>query len=290
MGGAFDNFDPTGTKKPVPPTPAPGGAFSNFNPTAAAPPATTTAPKGGAFSNFDPTGANQQQTTNNGAPQPGWGINWRTGDVTMPQPVQDWGNIAGNEASMGLPERMGLPGLKAASDAARQRLGPIASTTADVAGNILSPTTFLNALGGPILAGAAHEGIKSAAAGNDLKTIAEDTTGGAAWGSLGYGAAKLAPKVLPTLTQEGVKMGLGYAAHQALGGWADATLPEGVSTIAPWLSGYGLSHKIGEVAGEQVRKVADLPATKQALQNFILGAGSALRTAGGPWGQWIPGQ
>src|SRR5580698_7323773 len=64
----------------------------------------------------------------------GWGIDWsKGGQVTMPQSVQDFGDIAGNEATMGT-----FASLKAQADAARQRLGPAASAGADMTGNVLS--------------------------------------------------------------------------------------------------------------------------------------------------------
>ena len=66
--------------------------------------------------------------------------------------------VAWNEALM-----KSLPGLRAQAEAARQRLGPVAAASADVAGNFGSPTTALNFVPyvGPELAGGLHEGIKS---------------------------------------------------------------------------------------------------------------------------------
>ena len=164
---------------------------------------------GGGYVPFNPNGGQQ---TDSAAAGPGWSIDWSKpgGQVTMPQSVQDFGDIAGNEAGMG------LPGLRVQTDAARQRLGPAASAVADVAGNILSPTTLLNAVPyvGPELAGGAHEGIKSYAAGNDWKTIGEDALGGVAFGALGQGAARIAPEVLPQLTKQGVQLGLAHAANK----------------------------------------------------------------------------
>jgi hypothetical protein len=97
---------------------------------------------------------------------------------------------------------MNLLGLRQQAEAARQRLGPAAAGSADVVGSILSPTTLLNAVPGvgPELAGAAHEGIKSAATMNPneswmdyAKRVSEDTAGGAAWGGAGHIAAAAAP-------------------------------------------------------------------------------------------------
>src|SRR5215472_1268930 len=47
-------------------------------------------------------------------PGAGWGISGWGGDITMPQPVQDWANVAGNEASMA-----SIPALRAQAEAAR---------------------------------------------------------------------------------------------------------------------------------------------------------------------------
>lgn len=240
-------------------------------------------------------GGGGQQTGDQGGaqtqPSQGWGVNWRTGDVTMPQSAQDWGTVAGNEAAVGLPA---LLGQKAQIDAARQRLGPAAAASADVAGNILSPTTLLNAVGGPELAGALHEGIKSAATnwntdeswGDYLKRVGEDTGGGAALGGLGHGAAALAPKVLPQLTKEGVKAALTYGVHKVAGGLAGGDI---IKEAIPLLGVYQGLDKVGEKAGEWAGSFAGSPATRQAIQNFILGGGSAARTAAGPYDQWMPG-
>ena len=176
------------------------------------------------------TGGGQQTTaggqqTPPAQPSQPWTLNPQTWNVPLPQSVQDWGNVAGNEADMG------LPGLKAQADAAaaRQRIGPLAAMSADVAGNVMSPTSLLNALpGGPVLAGGAHEGIKSYMSQPNWipdqqgwKRIGEDTAGGMAAGALGMGAAKAAPVVAPVLSRVAVQGGIptaaGIVGHQLFG-------------------------------------------------------------------------
>ena len=236
------------------------------------------------------TGGGQSQRTTGGgqqaggASQPsGWGVNWRTGDVTMPQPVQDFGNVAGNEATMGT-----LPGLRTEAEAARKRLGPAASSGADVAGNVLSPTTLISAVPyvGPELAGALHEGIKSYAAGNPWTTIADDAAMGSISGFGGQLAAKAAPVVLPQLTKAAVDLGpaaaMTAAAHKVFG--------DPSKDILGALGGYALMRNLSEGAAEGAKKLAGSPVTQQAIKSLILGGSSAFRQGAGPWDQWIPGQ
>jgi hypothetical protein len=279
MAGAFDDFDPTGAKQKDQPVAAPqpkqpaGGAFSDFNPTGAKPVAAAPAP-----APADPNAA--------AASPSGWGIDWSNPwykggpALTVPQSVQDFGDIAGNEAMAQNPANYA---------AARARLSPEAATSADFVGNILSPTTLLNAVPyvGPELAGGVHEGLKSYAAGNPWSTITQDTAGGGIAGLLGQGVARAAPKVLPKLTDEGLKAGITYGAHKLFGGWAGGdVVKEGAGLLGLWA---GLD-KVGEKAGELVHHVASSAPTRQAIQNLILGGASSMRQQGGPWDQWIPGQ
>ena len=202
----------------------------------------------------------------------------------MPQSVQDWSTIAAQNSLMGL-----YPGLTAQADAARKRLDPMTAASADVAGGAISPTTLLNLVPGvgPELAGGLHEGIKSYAQGNDWKTIGEDTLAGGVTGAAGQGVAKAAPYVVPKLAEEGLKGALTYGAHKVFGGLAGGDLyKEGAGLLGV----YAGLNKAGEWAGEQAKNFASSPATRQAIQNLILGGGSAARTAAGPWDQWIPGQ
>jgi hypothetical protein len=288
MAGAFDNFDPTGAKQKgqavaAPQAEAPaasssGGAFSNFNPTGAKPVAAapTPAPATPNAAAASPSGWGVKGWGPGLLPQPGFG------DVIMPQSVQDFGNVAGNEASMYL-----LPGLRTEAQKARERLGPVAAAGADMAGNVLSPTTLLNALpGGSILAGSAHEGIKSKAQGNDWTTAADDAAMGSIAGGVGGVAAKAAPAVLPQLTR-GV-MDLGPAAAVTMA--ARKAFGEGYHEILTALGGYTLMHNLTEGSGEVVKKLAENPATQQAIKSGILGGSSAFRQGAGPWDQWIPGQ
>jgi hypothetical protein len=226
-------------------------------------------------------GGSPQQTTGGASQQPsGWGIDWsKGGQVTMPQSVQDFGDIASNEAMAQNPANYA---------AARARLGPMAAG-ADLVGNVLSPTTALNFVPyvGPELAGAAHEGLKSYASGNDWKTIGEDALGGAGWGAVGHGTAALAPKILPQLTSEGLKAGVTYATHKLFGGLAGGDLfKEGAGLLGV----YAGLNKAGEWAGEQAKNVASSPYTQQAIKSLILGGGSQVRQNAGPYDQWIPGQ
>jgi hypothetical protein len=235
-------FDPN---KPL--TPAAPAA-----PAANAPPPAAAAPKGG-YVPFDPnqgqTGGTPKQTTGDaGAAAPsenqGWGIDWskRGGEVTMPQSVTDWGNIAGNEAVA-----YGIPSLRTAAEAARQRLDPVTAASADVAGGALSPTNLLYGVpyAGPGLAGGLHEGIKSYEQGNDWSTIGKDTAAGAIAGYGGTIAGKAAPYVLPQLTKAAVDLGPAagatYAVHKMFG--------DPGKDIFGALGGYAAFHNLSEGAG-----------------------------------------
>jgi hypothetical protein len=292
-------------KPQAPPTtganpPAPGGA-----------PAPLPAQTGGeqyqtpAFQNAvkppAPAQTGGQQQTTGGAAQPsdwsvkGWGPGLLPqpgfGDVKLPQSVQDWATIANNEQMVG-----GLPGLRTQAEAARQRIGPVAAGSADVVGNILSPTSLLTAVPGvgPELAGGVHEGVKSAIAnwtpaeswGTYLKNVGEDTAGGAAAGLAGQGTAYAAEKALPELIKGGVVTGAGYLGHKMLGGYASGDVMKEV----PGLFGlYKMIDKGADWAGEQGKALVSSPEVQQAIKSLVLGAGSAARQATGPYNQWIIG-
>ena len=235
-----------------------------------APPPVVTSPPSG-------SGASQQPAD--------WSIDWsKGGEVKLPQSVQDWSTLAAQNSLMGL-----YPGLNAQADAARKRLDPVTAASADVAGGAISPSTLLNAVPvvGPELAGGVHEGLKSYAAGNDWKTIGEDTAGGAAAGLAGQGAALAAAKALPTVIAGGVTGGAGYLGHKLLGGFAAGDLMK----EAPGLMGlYKMVDKTADWAGEKGKDLISSPAAQQAIKNLVLGAGSAFRQGTGSYDQWIPGQ
>ena len=214
-----------------------------------------------------------------------WTLNPQTWNMPLPQSVQDWGTVAGQEAGMGLP--LLSPG-KAQADAAKARLGPLAAGSADVVGSVLSPSSLLYALpGGSVASGVLHEGMKSAMAGNDPTTIAEDTAAGGLAGLLGLGAGKGLAYGLPEAIKGGVTGGAAYLGHKALGGWAGGDLLK----EAPALFGvYKGVDKLADWAGEQGKGLISSPAAQQAVKSLILGGASATRNAGGPWDQWAPGQ
>jgi hypothetical protein len=195
---------------------------------------------------------------------------------------------------------MNLPsvlGLRAQVEAARQRLGPIAAASADVAGSAGSPTTAAYAIPwvGPGIAGGVHEGVKSATNWSPgeswsdyLKRVGEDTATGAAAGYLGTGAAKALPYVAPTLIRAG--MDLGPAAATAT--YAHKLFGEPSRDILGALGAYTMFHKAGEKLAEGAGDFASWPSTQQAIKNLTLGGNSALRASSpGPlWNQWVPGQ
>jgi hypothetical protein len=217
-------------------------------------------------------------------PSQGWGIDWSKpgGEITMPQSVQDWTNVAGNEAMA-----YGVPGLRTAAEAARKRLDPATAASADFAGNLMSPTQLLNVFG-PEAAGAAHEGIKSYmsqpnwipdAAG--AAKIGEDTAFGAATGGFGRGVASQAPKYFGDATKELVRgLPAGFLGLHMFNAGADAA--HHMATAAETLGLYGGLKKLGDWAGTKVEDLGSSPAVQQAIKSVILGGGSAVR-------QQIPG-
>ena len=282
-------------------------AYKPFDPNAPSPPQTTGGggQTGSAYKPFDPnaqTGGAPDATTGNGAAQPdsGWGIDWNNPwskggpALKVPQSVTDLGNVAGNEAMMGT-----LPGLKAQADAARQRLGPAASAGADLVGNVASPTTMLNFVGGPELAGAAHEGIKSAVANwkpdqswpTYLKNVGEDTAGGAALGGIGRGVAAAAPAVGQFAARVGVQGGIPTAAgvlgHTMFG---HGDVYKEIAHMAPEFASMFALDEGAKKAGEAAKTALATPGAQQAIRSLVLGGGSAARNYAGPYDQWITGQ
>lgn len=261
-------------KQPASPS---GGMMADPNPGQQTTPPPVTQQPGGMMAGGQQTGGGGGQTQ----PAPG--------------PVQpgDWSSVALNEALM-----KSLPGLRTQAEAARQRLGPIAAGSADVAGNIGSPTTALNFVPwvGPELAGGLHEGIKSYNSQPNwipdwqgTKQIAEDTAGGVASGALGQGTALAAKTALGPLIKAGAVYGAGTAAHQMLGG----SVLGDVGKELPGLMGlYAGIDKTADWLGQQGKSFASLPSTQAAIKALTLGIGSAARTGAGPglYNQWIPGQ
>ena len=201
----------------------------------------------------------------------------------MPQSVQDFGTVAGNEAMA-----YGIPGLRTQAEAARTRLPPKVATAADVVGGALSPTNLLYAVpyAGPGLAGGLHAGIKSWEQGNPTSTILEDTGVGVGAGYLGTGAAKIAPTVLPRLAKEAVQLGPAAVAEHV----AESNFGPSTGAILSAIRAYSMFDKAGEMASEGAKYALNSPVTQQAIKNLTLGGAAALRTGGGPWDQWIPGQ
>jgi hypothetical protein len=220
-------------------------------------------------------------------PSQGWGVNWRTGEVTMPQSAQDWATVAGNEALS-----YGVPSLRVQAEAARKRLDPATAASADFAGSALSPTQLLNDVPvvGPELAGAVHEGIKSAVTNwkpdeswtDYAKNVGEDTALGAGFGGLGHWTALQAPKYFGDATKELVK---GSVPAYLLG----LHLVQGTQDMAHHLGAaasslglYGGLNRLGSWAGRQVEDLGSSPYVQQAIKSVILGGGSAAR-------QQVPG-
>lgn len=231
------------------------------------------------------TPASDGAATTGGDNQPsGWGVNWRTGDVTMPQSVTDFGNVAGNEAVMGT-----IPSLRMQAEAARKRLPDAVAASADFAGNVLSPTQLLTPFAGPEAAGALHEGVKSAVTnwkpdeswGDYAKNVAEDTGLGAAFGAGGRVIAGQAPKYFGDATREmvkGIPAGL-WGLHAVQMG---ADMAHNMATAAETFGAYGLMSRAGNWAGRQVEDLGSSPYVQQAIKSVILGGGSAAR-------QQVPG-
>jgi hypothetical protein len=181
-----------------------------------------------------------------------------------------------------------LPSLRTAAAAARQRLGPAAAASADVAGNFGSPTSALNFVPwvGPELAGGLHEGVKSYNSQPNWfpdtagwEQIGKDAAGGAAGGALGHvvGAALTSPELF--------KYGAGLAgtavAHK-LPAWFPGQ---------EMLGATGAYKAAGKVADWTADKLAT-PGAQAAIRSLVQGGAAAARASSpGPlWDQWVPGQ
>ena len=132
--------------------------WAEFNPV----PATAGSTQADPWAEFNPTPAGGASPPAAKAP----GIDWKSGAITLPQPIQDFGDVMGERASAGfmLPAQAltgGAPDAATAKtqyDAAKQRLGPVGSTVADTLGYWASPPNWvLNRVpGGGAIGGAAQ--------------------------------------------------------------------------------------------------------------------------------------
>jgi len=273
---AATKIDPNNPLQP-PPAPAPApvtgttGGATKIDPTQPAPAPSVTGGQGGGASVIDP---NKGSVAGTGS----WG---------------DFGTVAGNESLMN-----SLPGLRAQVEAARQRLGPNWSAAADATGSIASPSSLLNLVPGvgPELAGGVHEGVRSYMSQPDWwptpaarTQIAKDTAFGVATAGLGHGTAELAPKLLP----EAAKWGAAQAGPAALAAhYLDNAFGNiGVDTAGA-LGLFGLLNRPGDWAKAATEKIADQPATQNAIKLASQGAGAALRASSprSQWDQWVPWQ
>jgi hypothetical protein len=223
------------------------------------------------------TGGTQNQSN-------AWTLNPQTWNVPMPQSVQDWGTVAGNEAMATT-----IPSLRAQAEAARKRLDPATAASADFAGNVLSPTQLLTPVAGPEAAGGAHEGIKSAVTnwkpdeswGDYFKNVGEDTGLGALFGHLGRWTASQAPGHFGDATREMIK-GLPGAAIGLHAVNAGADFAHNMGTAAEAFGLYGGLNRFGTWAGKKVEDLGSSPYVQQAIKSVILGGGSTAR-------QQVPG-
>jgi hypothetical protein len=238
-----------------------------------------------------PAQTGQQQTAPPAQPSQGWGVQWPSGKVTMPQSTQDWGTVAANENLMGT-----IPGLRMQAEEARKRLDPAVAATADLAGSATSPSQLLNFFGGPEVAGAVHEGLKSynnqpnwIPTAPAAEKIGADTALGAATGGFGRAGAAAAPALTRVGVSAGIPMGAGALGHVLFGHWDPYR--EAAQLGSDVLGTLGAHEAINE-AGKWAGNLVNNPAARQAVKSLIFGAGSAARNAGGPtmYDQWIPGQ
>ena len=252
------------------------------------------APPGGATV-IDPSNPAPSSTPSVTSGQPGGAtvIDPNKGSVAGTGSWSDFGSVASNESMM-----YSLPGLRAQAESARQRLGPNWAAVADLTGSVASPTSLLNLVPGvgPELAGGTHEAIRSYMSQPNWwpdvqgrTQIAKDTAFGVATGGLGHGAAELAPKLLPEVAKWGVAQAApaAAAAHYLDNAFGNV----GVDTAGA-LGLFGLLNYPGNLMKSGVEKIADQPATKNAIKLLSQGGTAALRAAspGDLYDQWIPGQ
>jgi hypothetical protein len=293
MANPYDAFDPPPGSAPAQPAAPPAVKTANpydaFDPPATAAPVTAApaAPVAGAPPIAHPVAATPAPP----AVLP-WVTNWsHGGDVNLPQSWQDFGNVAGEQASAGasLPmarmeaqqkgQSLDLPTQLAQLAAAKARLGPGASGVADILGYYASPTTLLNAIpgAGGGLAGASHEGLKSYFEGGD---VAADTLKGGLSGLAATGVAHTlaSSSVLSKLLDATGTGGAAAIAHSMFGGSPTAAILGGnmanrwVQPAVKWTEEHG---------GPLLSKLR--PYLAAAIQ------GPALAPEN-PLNQWIAGQ
>jgi hypothetical protein len=273
-----------------------------------APTASAAAPTANPYADLIPPQADSWETGGSNEPSiaaranappprsPDWSVNWK-GNVTLPQPVQDFGNLMAEQAtvggsfpyqvweSQGTDQPTNLATLKAQSGAERERLGPVASTMADIAGYGLSPVQLLNDVpGGTMLGGALQEGIKSKLEGDDWMTAYKKAREGLAAGVAGSTIAHVltSPAVLGKLVETGGMGGTALLAHTIFGG----------SPTATWLGG-GAGQRWAEPIVKRVEAGASAidPYIQSGIKNLVRGVASSIQQMpGNPWSQWVTGQ
>ena len=242
------------------PTPAPASAASAPAPVAAAPVAKQ--------SSFVPD------------PPAPWSIDWsKGGEVTLPQPVQDFGTVMGERASSGLLNAAAawqngtdLATQKAQLiDAASNRLGPKLSTLADTLGFYANPINLLAKFpGGQAASGAINEGLKSKLEGDDWTTAGERAVQGGLTGGAGEVLSRLAvaPQALSRVTDYGLSALGGGLSHLAFG-----------DTVVPGLSianAYATHHAIQPAIKWVEANAPRLAALQPHLGALLTGAGLSV--------------
>jgi hypothetical protein len=196
------------------------------------------------------------------------------------QAVHDFQNRATNAMSLNLGDPLSsavggqdLATLRAQREAVNQRMGTGAKIGADIVGQ-LNPTQLVNAYApgvGPALQGATQEGVRGYAAGEPWPSIASDAAKGGAAGLISQGVSS--PRALAQLGGSAVETGVPAAAGYLWGGDIEHTLAGG-------LIGSQVLRPVGDTIREWGKDATFSDATKQAIQNLILGGGATLTQAG----------
>jgi hypothetical protein len=165
-----------------------------------------------------------------------------------------------------------LATLRARREQMNQRMSTPAKLVADTLGQI-NPTQALRAVPGvgPMLQGAAQEGIRGYAAGEPWQGYTSDAAKGALAGLLGQGLTS--PQMMSHLTNKAVTVGAPAALGYMMGGDFEHTLggalvgKEVLEPLADKLKEWGATGSIPDAA-------------KAAIQNLIIGGGATLTQAG----------